>query len=252
MSDRRLVARGLKKTLSGRLVVGGVDLEVAPGRIVGLLGPNGAGKTTCFKMITGILRPDAGTVTLDGVDLGRLPLHRRVQRGLGYLPQEPSVFRTLTVRQNVGAALEAKGRPANDAGPYLEALGLAALADAPGGKLSGGERRRLEIARCLALEPTVLLLDEPFAGVDPVGVQDLQERIRGLAAEGLGILLTDHAVREALGICDEAMILDAGTVMARGTPPEVAADPAVRARYLGDRFGDFVPPTGPGGPAPSS
>jgi lipopolysaccharide export system ATP-binding protein len=241
MSDRRLVARGLRKALSGRQVVGGVDLEVLPGRVVGLLGPNGAGKTTCFKMITGILRPDAGTVELDGVDLGRLPLHRRVQRGLGYLPQEPSVFRSLTVRENVGAALEAKGRSAGEAGPHLEALGLAPLADASAGKLSGGERRRLEIARCLALEPSVLLLDEPFAGVDPVGVQDLQERIRALAARGLGILLTDHAVREALGICDEAIILDAGTAMARGTPEQVASDPAVRSRYLGDRFGELPP-----------
>jgi lipopolysaccharide export system ATP-binding protein len=241
MSDRRLVARGLDKTLSDRRVVGGVDLEVAPGRVVGLLGPNGAGKTTCFKMIAGLLRPDAGTVTLDGVDLGTLPLHRRVQRGLGYLPQEPSVFKALTARENVGAALEAKGRPASDAMQHLEALGLAALADAPAGKLSGGERRRLEIARCLALGPTVLLLDEPFAGVDPIGVQDLQERVRALAVGGLGILLTDHAVREALGICDEAIILDAGTVMARGRPSDVAADPTVRARYLGDRFGDFVP-----------
>ena len=242
MSDRRLVARGLDKTLAGRRVVGGVDLEVAPGRVVGLLGPNGAGKTTCFKMIAGLLRPDAGTVTLDGVDLGTLPLHRRVQRGLGYLPQEPSVFQALTARENVGAALEAKGRSAAEAMSHLEAMGLAALADAPAGKLSGGERRRLEIARCLALSPTVLLLDEPFAGVDPIGVQDLQERVRGLAMGGLGILLTDHAVREALGICDEAIILDAGTAMARGTPAEVAADATVRARYLGDRFGDFLPP----------
>jgi lipopolysaccharide export system ATP-binding protein len=252
MSDRRLVARGLRKSLSGRQVVAGVDLEVAPGRVVGLLGPNGAGKTTCFKMITGLLRPDAGTVTLDGADLGSLPLHRRVQRGLGYLPQEPSVFRTLTVRENIGAALEAKGRPAADTAPHLEALGLSALADAPAGKLSGGERRRLEIARCLALEPTVLLLDEPFAGVDPVGVQDLQERIRSLAQQGLGILLTDHAVREALGICDEAIILDAGTAMARGTPAEVASDAGVRARYLGDRFGDLLPQPEATGPARST
>jgi lipopolysaccharide export system ATP-binding protein len=252
MTDRRLVARGLNKTLSGRRIVADVDLDVAPGRVVGLLGPNGAGKTTCFKMITGLLRPDSGTVTLDGVDLGRLPLHRRVQRGLGYLPQEPSVFRALTVRDNVGAALEAKGRPASEAMSHLEALGLLALADAPAGKLSGGERRRLEIARCLALEPTVLLLDEPFAGVDPVGVQDLQERIGRLATRGLGILLTDHAVREALGICDEAIILDAGTAMARGTPAEVAADAGVRARYLGDRFGDFVPPPAEGARTRSS
>jgi lipopolysaccharide export system ATP-binding protein len=235
-----LVARGLRKTFAGRSVVGGVDLDVAPGKVTGLLGPNGAGKTTCFRMIAGLLEPDEGTITLEGRNLERLPLHRRVRLGLGYLPQEPSVFRSLTVAQNVMAALEAADQPTTGARMLLEEFGLEAVAGSKGGSLSGGERRRLEIARCLALQPKVLLLDEPFAGVDPVGVQDLQERIGRMARRGLGLLLTDHAVREALGICDDVVILDGGIVIARGTPEVVAADPGVRARYLGEGFAGFA------------
>lgn len=230
-----LVATGLVRIYRGRRVVDGVDLQVEPGEIVGLLGPNGAGKTTCFRMITGLERPDLGQVQLDDQDLGRLPLWRRVRLGLGYLPQESSVFRKLSARQNLAVALE--GQPD---GPSAEELlaeaGLSQVADSPAGTLSGGERRRLEIARCLALRPRVVLLDEPFAGVDPVAVADLQVRIRALARQGIGVLLTDHAVREALLICDRALLLDAGRVLVSGSPSEVATDAFARARYLGHDF----------------
>ncbi len=231
-----LRAHGLRKALGGRTVVAGLDLEVRPGEIVGLLGPNGAGKTTSFRMLTGLLRPDAGRVELDGADLTGLPLWSRVLKGLGYLPQESSVFRGLTVRENVVVALEGRKAPAGEALALLEESGLAHLAGQPAGRLSGGERRRLELTRCLAAAPRIVLLDEPFSGVDPVAVADLQARIRALAARGIGVLLTDHAVREALGICDRALILDAGEVMVEGSPAEVAAHPHARARYLGSNF----------------
>ncbi len=230
-----LVAIGLTRSFGGRRVVDGVDLAVGPGEVVGLLGPNGAGKTTSFKMIAGLERADAGTVALDGGRLDGLPLWRRVRAGLGYLPQEPTIFRKLTVRDNLAVAPGA-GRDRAHLDALLERAGLSALGDQPAGRLSGGERRRLEIARCLAARPRVLMLDEPFAGVDPVAVAALQARIRGLAAEGLGLLVTDHAVRETLGICDRAVILDQGRVMAEGSPAQVAADPHVRARYLGEGF----------------
>lgn len=233
--DQGLVATGLARTLGGRRVLDGVDLAVPPGEVVGLLGPNGAGKTTCFRLIAGLDRPDAGTVSLDGKPLDGLPLWRRARLGLGYLSQEPSVFRGLSARQNLLVPLERLGEEAR-ADELLEEAGLSALADAPAGTLSGGERRRLEIARCLATRPRVLLLDEPFSGVDPVAVSDLQVRIRALARRGLGVLLTDHAVREALGVCDRALLLDAGRPMVWGTPEEVASNAHARARYLGAAF----------------
>ncbi len=230
-----LSATGLGRTLGGRRVLDGVDLAVRPGEIVGLLGPNGAGKTTCFRLIAGLDRQDAGSVHLDGRRLDGLPLWRRVRLGLGYLSQEPSVFRGLTVRQNLLVPLERLGE-AGRVGPLLEEAGLTARAEALAGTLSGGERRRLEIARCLAASPRVLLLDEPFSGVDPVAVADLQGRIRALAARGIGVLITDHAVREALSVCDRALLLDGGRPLIGGTPREVASDPHARERYLGATF----------------
>lgn len=230
-----LEVRGLVRAYGGRRVVDGVDLHVEPGEIVGLLGPNGAGKTTCFRMITGLELPDAGEVRLGGASLERLPLWRRVRLGLGYLPQDPSVFRKLTARQNLEVALEGTGERGR-ALALLEEAGLAHLAEAPAGTLSGGERRRLEIARCLALRPAVVLLDEPFSGVDPVAVADLARRVRALARQGIGVLLTDHAVREALRICDRALLLDGGRVMVSGSPSEVANDAFARSRYLGHDF----------------
>lgn len=231
-----LRAVGLQRTLGGRRVVDGVSLSVAPGEVVGLLGPNGAGKTTCFRMIAGLDRPDAGSVLLDGRDLAQEPLWRRVRAGLGYLAQEPTVFRALTVRENVVAALRARGAPAEEADPALERAGLSHLSGSLAGSLSGGERRRLEITRALAAAPRVLLLDEPFAGVDPVAVAALQGLIEQLAGAGIGLLITDHAVRETLGICHRAVILDGGRVIAEGRPEQVAEDPHVRARYLGQGF----------------
>lgn len=231
-----LEAAGLRKSYGQRVVVRDVSLSVSPGEIVGLLGPNGAGKTTCFQMITGTERPDAGAVRLGGVDLGRQPLWRRVRAGLGYLPQKPTGFRSLSVRDNLRIPLDARRAPAGELEALVERVGLQHVAQTKAGRLSGGERRRLEIARCLAAQPKVLLLDEPFAGVDPVAVSGLQAQIRQLAQEGIGILVTDHAVRETLTICERAVIIDAGEVIAVGSPAEVAADPRVRGRYLGNDF----------------
>ena len=233
-----LQALGLEKAYRGRTVVRGIDVHVEPGEIVGLLGPNGAGKTTTFRMLAGLERPDAGEIRLDEAPLGRLPLWRRVRLGLGYLPQEPSVFRRLTVHQNVCVPLETLGHPnvSAEADALLATAGLTPLAQQRAGRLSGGERRRLELARCLATKPRILLLDEPFSGVDPVAVADLQRRVRALAADGIGVLVTDHAVRETLGICTRAVVLDGGEVMVSGTPAAVARDPHARARYLGAGF----------------
>jgi len=224
------------KRYGGRAVVQGVDIAVREAEVVGLLGPNGAGKTTVFRMLTGLLRPDQGQVLLKGEDVSALPLFRRAQRGLGYLAQVPTVFRGLTVRGNMEVVLELCGKPLAEAERFLADAGLAHLAGAAVERLSGGERRRLEIARCLAMEHRVLLLDEPFAGVDPVAVEDLQRRVRALAASGKAVLLTDHAVREALGICDRVLVLDGGSVQRAGSPQQIAQDPLVRARYLGEDF----------------
>ena len=233
MSPPLLEATGLRRRLGGRPVLDGLDLRVGAGEVVGLLGPNGAGKTTCFRLLTGLLAMEEGTVRLDGRVLDGLPLWRRVRAGLGYLPQEASLFRDLDAR----AHLELVGLSGPGIEAALERAGLAAVASTPAGRLSGGERRRLGIARCLATGPRVVLLDEPFAGVDPVGVEALQAQVRGLAQrDGLGVLVTDHAVRATLPICDRAIIIDAGAPLAAGPPASVAADPQVRARYLGDGF----------------
>ncbi|MEC8425309.1 MAG: ATP-binding cassette domain-containing protein [Myxococcota bacterium] len=233
MSGPLLEARGLRRRLGGRAVLDGLDLHVQPGEVVGLLGPNGAGKTTCFRLLTGELSMEHGAVHLKGLRMDGMPLWRRVRAGLGYLPQGPSLFRALDAR----AHLELAGLGGAEAERAIVQAGLRDVAHVPAGRLSGGERRRLGIARCLAGSPSVVLLDEPFAGVDPVGVESLQLQVRALAhARGLGVLVTDHAVQATLPICDRAVILDAGSVLASGTPAEVARDPRVRGRYLGDSF----------------
>jgi lipopolysaccharide export system ATP-binding protein len=232
-----LRASGLVRIRKGRRVVDGLDLAIEPGEVVGLLGPNGAGKSTCFRMILGLEAMDAGEVSLEGKPLGKSSLWQRVRAGLGYLPQEASVFQRLTVRENIQVALEAsKTRSGPTCDEILAESGLEALGDARAGTLSGGERRRLEIARCLATRPRIVLFDEPFAGVDPLAVASLKERFRELADRGIGVLITDHAVHETLSSCDRAVIVDEGLVVARGTPAEVAAREIVRSRYLGLDF----------------
>jgi lipopolysaccharide export system ATP-binding protein len=235
-----LVATGLCKSFRGRRVVDQVGFEVRPGEVVGLLGPNGAGKTTSFHCIVGLLVPDEGQVALGGRDLSGLPLHERARMGLGYLPQEPSIFRKLTVRQNLLLVLEGRGvrgeaarRKTDD---VLGEFDLLKVAESIGETLSGGERRRAEIARSLLAEPRYLLFDEPFAGVDPIAVHELQRLIAGLRDRGLGILVTDHAVRETLGICDRAVLLVEGRLLESGTPAEIASSERARAVYLGERF----------------
>jgi len=235
-----LVAKGLAKSFRGRRVVDGVSFEVHPGEVVGLLGPNGAGKTTSFHCVVGLLVPDEGEVLLGDKDLSGLPLHRRARMGLGYLPQEDSIFRKLSVRDNLLLVLEGhgvKGQKARDkADEVLTEFELLRVADSLGETLSGGERRRAEIARSLVSEPRFLLFDEPFAGIDPIAVHELQRLIAGLKERGLGILITDHAVRETLGICDRAVLLVEGRLLETGTPAEIAASDRARAVYLGERF----------------
>ncbi|ROR29759.1 LPS export ABC transporter ATP-binding protein [Inmirania thermothiophila] len=236
-----LEAEGLVKRYRGRKVVDGVSLRVGPGEAVGLLGPNGAGKTTSFYMIVGLVAADAGRILLDGEDITRRPMHLRARAGLGYLPQEPSVFRRLTVAENILAVLETR----RDLDPparrsrleaLLEELHIGHLRAQPALSLSGGERRRVEIARALAAEPRFMLLDEPFAGVDPISVLDIQRIIAHLCRRGIGVLVTDHNVRETLGICGRAYIVNAGRVIAAGTPEEILADEQVRRVYLGEGF----------------
>ena len=214
----------------------GLDLAVAPGQIVGLLGPNGAGKSTAMGIIAGQLRPDEGSVELAGQCLDGMPTHERARRGLVYLPQAPSVFRDCTVWENMALAVQGLNGTAEQAEAKLDELGISHLRDARAGRLSVGERRRLELARSLIGAPRVLVLDEPFAGVDPLGVEELQRILCRLVQDGLGVLVTDHAVEATLGICDHAIIIDSGTVMKGGCPEEVAADERVRSRYLGHRF----------------
>jgi lipopolysaccharide export system ATP-binding protein len=229
--------------IGGRVLVNRVSMHLEPGEVVGLLGPNGAGKTTTFGLVTGLLRPDAGRVLLDGEDIARLSMPQRARRGIGYLPQEASVFRQLTVRDNLRLTLEESGTPRHLRRERLETLvaefHLTAFQNRRGYQLSGGERRRCEVARALAVGvsgPRYLLLDEPFAGVDPIAVSDLQELIAGLRHRGMGLLITDHNVRETLAITDRAYILSEGAVLASGTAAQVGNDPLVRSSYLGEGF----------------
>jgi lipopolysaccharide export system ATP-binding protein len=238
--SHRLAARGLCKTYQRRQVVAAVDLEVASGEVVGLLGPNGAGKTTSFYMVVGLVRPDAGQVLLDEQDLTSVPMHQRARLGISYLAQEPSVFRRLTVEQNLLAILETiEKQPAARArrkDRLLEEFRLQHVARSFGYALSGGERRRTEIARALVLEPRFMLLDEPFAGIDPIAVLDIQEIIAQLKGRGIGVLISDHNVRETLGVCDRAYILNEGRILEEGEPAAIAASPRARAIYLGEQF----------------
>jgi lipopolysaccharide export system ATP-binding protein len=240
VSDPVLRAEGLVKSYQRRRVVDGVSFHVRPGEVVGLLGPNGAGKTTSFNMVVGLVTPDGGRVLLGDDDLTRLPMHRRARRGVGYLPQEASIFRKLTVRQNFTAVLEALGAPRaareERAAALLEEFRLGKVADSRGETLSGGERRRAEVARSLLSGPRYILFDEPFAGVDPIAVGELQRLIASLRERSIGVLLTDHNVRDALGICDRAYILSAGQILEEGTPSAIAASARARAAYLGERF----------------
>lgn len=235
-----LKVAGLQKRYKARTVVHDVDFEVGSGEVVGLLGPNGAGKTTCFYMIVGLVSADGGQISLDGKDLTHLPIHARARLGLSYLPQEMSVFRKLTVAQNIRAVLELQGLETRAVDERLEELmaelGISHLRDNTAISLSGGERRRCEIARALATSPRLILLDEPFAGVDPIAVLDIQKIIRFLKERGIGVLITDHNVRETLGICDRAYILSEGRVLASGHPAEIIANDKVREVYLGEHF----------------
>ena len=235
-----LRAEGLMKRYRKRTVVQDVSITVESGEVVGLLGPNGAGKTTCFYMILGLVPIDAGRVTLDGEELTHLPIFRRSRLGLSYLPQEASIFRKLTVAQNIQAVLELQGVEAEEIDARLEALlddlHIGHLRASPAISLSGGERRRVEIARALATSPRFILLDEPFAGVDPIAVLDIQQIIRFLKERGIGVLITDHNVRETLGICDHAYIINQGAVLAFGKPQEIIYNEAVRKVYLGENF----------------
>lgn len=237
----RLVAEDLVKRYRGRAVVNGVSLHLNQGEVTGLLGPNGAGKTTSFYMMAGLIPPDQGRVTLGEHDLTDKPMHARARLGLGYLAQEPSIFRRLTVAQNVTAILETRADLKRSqykakCDELLHEFGIRQLRDSMAISLSGGERRRLEIARALAAEPRFMLLDEPFAGIDPISVVDIQRIIAQLAERGIGILITDHNVRETLGICSRAYIINEGAVLALGSPDEILANAEVRSVYLGEHF----------------
>ena len=238
MSELR--AAGLQKKYGSRTVVHNASLSVHSGEVVGLLGPNGAGKTTSFYMIVGLVAADGGKIFLDDTDITHFPIHRRAQLGLGYLPQEASIFRRLTVSQNIQAVLELQELEEdaleNRLEALLEDLHIAHIRDNPAVSLSGGERRRVEIARALATNPRFILLDEPFAGVDPIAVLDIQKIIRFLKERDIGVLITDHNVRETLGICDRAYIINAGAVMAEGKPDEIIYNENVRKVYLGENF----------------
>ena len=236
----QLKASKLNKRYKSRTVVHDVSLEVQSGEVVGLLGPNGAGKTTCFYMMVGLVRLDGGSIGLDGKEISRLPIHRRARLGLSYLPQETSVFRKLTVQENVQAVLELQDLTEVEIDERLEnllgELHIAHLRNNPALSLSGGERRRVEIARALAAHPSFILLDEPFAGVDPIAVLDIQKIIGFLKQRGIGVLITDHNVRETLGICDHAYIINEGSVLAQGKPDEIVYNENVRRVYLGEHF----------------
>lgn len=236
-----LSAEQLSKSYKGRPVVNGVSLTINSGEIVGLLGPNGAGKTTTFYMVVGLISHDQGKITIDNQDISRLPMHQRAKQGIGYLPQEASIFRRLSVYDNLMAVLEirkdlSKEQRVDELERLLEEFHIAHIKDNIGQSLSGGERRRVEIARALAANPKFILLDEPFAGVDPISVLDIKNIIKGLRDRGLGVLITDHNVRETLDVCERAYIVSAGTMIADGTPQQVLADEHVKRVYLGEHF----------------
>lgn len=239
-TPRSLSAEGLRKVYRGRAVVDGVSLEVHPGRIVGLLGPNGAGKTTTFNMVVGLVQPDQGRVHLGNEELTQLPMYLRAQKGISYLPQEPSVFRKMSVEDNLRAIFETIDLPHAEQERRIDQLirdfGLATVRRSQAYQLSGGERRRVEIARALVLSPSFILLDEPFSGIDPIAVLDIQRIVRHLKMEGIGILVTDHNVRETLKITDSAYIINNGEILRSGPPSELSKDPQVRKIYLGEEF----------------
>lgn len=238
--SRILKAEGLRKSYAGREVVAGVDIEVSSGQVIGLLGPNGAGKTTSFYMVVGLARPDQGRVFLDELEITGLPMYQRARSGISYLPQEASVFRKLSVAENLLAIIETLRLTAGEQKQRLETLlddfNIGHIRDSKGYALSGGERRRVEIARSLVLEPSFLLLDEPFAGIDPIAVIDIQGIISRLKERGIGILISDHNVRETLGVCDMAYILNQGQVLEYGTPLAITESPQAREIYLGEKF----------------
>jgi lipopolysaccharide export system ATP-binding protein len=246
MSTTILKAEHLKKGYGSRTVVQDVSLEVKSGEVVGLLGPNGAGKTTCFYMIVGLVALEAGRIAIDEQPISRLPMHQRARLGLSYLPQEASIFRKLSVEDNIRAVLElqygvdgkrlSQEQTERRLETLLEELQIAQIRTSPAAALSGGERRRVEIARALATTPQFILLDEPFAGVDPIAVLEIQRIVRFLKAKGIGVLITDHNVRETLGICDHAYIISEGRVLAAGRPEEIVANESVRRVYLGEHF----------------
>jgi lipopolysaccharide export system ATP-binding protein len=240
LANGGLEVRSIAKSYDKRAVLHDVSLDVHRGEVVGLLGPNGAGKTTCFYSVMGLVKPDSGRIFLDGSDITELPMYRRAILGLGYLPQETSIFRGMTVAENIMAVLEA-AEPDKDARrarleQLLGEFGLAALRDSPAMALSGGERRRCEIARALAADPSIMLLDEPFAGIDPISISDIRELVRELKSRGIGVLITDHNVRETLDIVDRACIIYDGQVLFQGTPEALVADQEVRRLYLGESF----------------
>jgi lipopolysaccharide export system ATP-binding protein len=240
MSESLLEAHNLRKAYRKRTVVHNVSLAVGAGEVVGLLGPNGAGKTTCFYMLVGLVAADGGKIALGGQDITHMPMHQRSRLGLAYLPQEASIFRKLTVAENIRAILELRGHDEDEVLEHLDNLlndlHIGHLRDAAAISLSGGERRRVEIARALACEPRFVLLDEPFAGVDPIAVLDIQKLVRFLTEQNIGVLITDHNVRETLGICDRAYIINEGSVLASGRPEEIIYNESVRRVYLGEHF----------------
>src|SRR5512147_1737062 len=235
-----LRTRELTKSYGGRTVVRAVDLELASGEVIGLLGPNGAGKTTTFSMVVGLTAPDSGRVLLDGHDVTKLPMYQRARLGIGYLPQEASIFRGLTVEQNIRAVLEvvepSRKKRERELDALLDEFNVTRLRKSPSIALSGGERRRVEIARALATRPNYMLLDEPFAGIDPIAVGDIQDLVRHLTNRGIGVLITDHNVRETLGLTDRAYIVYSGEVLMEGRPDDIVNNPDVRRLYLGEEF----------------
>ncbi len=237
---KRLSAEGLVKTFRKRKVVDSVSLDLGPSEVVGLLGPNGAGKTTTFYMMVGLIRPDAGSIMLSGKDITEMPMYERARSGISYLPQEPSVFRKLTVEENIRSIIEYLNLTESETREMLSGLlkefGIMHIKDSPAYSLSGGERRRVEIARSLVNEPAFLLLDEPFSGIDPIAVADIQDIMLGLKKKGIGLLITDHNVGATLGICDRAYIIEGGRLLKHGTPHEVLASQEVREVYLGEKF----------------